>query len=355
MSVLSKLKKNSTIKETAILSESKFFTKKDMVPTSIPVINIALSGRLDGGLTPGLTMWAGPSKHFKTAFSLLMANAYLEKYEDAALLFYDSEFGTPQSYFTSFGIPMERVLHTPITDVEQLKFDVMKQLDQIERKDKVIIIIDSIGNLASKKEVEDAMNEKSVADMSRAKQIKSLFRMITPHLTLKDIPMVVVNHTYKEIGLFPKDIVGGGTGSYYSADNIYIIGRQQEKVGTEIVGYHFIINVEKSRHVREKSKIPVTVTHDGGISRWSGLLDIAMDGGFVVKPSNGWYSRVNMDTGEVEEKKFRMKETNTSDFWLPILQNAVFTDWVRDKYQVAHGAIVKDDEVEQFIGDVVEA
>jgi len=355
MSVLAKLQKNSTIKDTAILSESKFFMKKDMIPTSIPVINLALSGRLDGGLTPGLTMWAGPSKHFKTAFSLLMAKAYLDKYEDSALLFYDSEFGTPQSYFTSFGIPMERVLHTPITDVEQLKFDVMKQLDQIERKDKVIIIIDSIGNLASKKEVEDAMNEKSVADMSRAKQIKSLFRMITPHLTLKDIPMVVVNHTYKEIGLFPKDIVGGGTGSYYSADNIYIIGRQQEKVGTEIVGYHFIINVEKSRHVREKSKIPVTVTHDGGISRWSGLLDIAMDGGFVVKPSNGWYSRVNMDTGEVEEKKFRMKETNTSDFWLPILQNAVFTDWVRDKYQVAHGAIVKDDEVEQFIGDVVEA
>jgi RecA/RadA recombinase len=261
MSVLSKLQKNSTIKETAILSESKFFTKKDMIPTSIPVINIALSGRLDGGLTPGLTMWAGPSKHFKTAFSLLMAKAYLEKYEDAALLFYDSEFGTPQSYFDSFGIPMDRVLHTPITDVEQLKFDIMKQLSEIESGDKVIIIVDSIGNLASKKEVEDAMNEKSVADMSRAKQIKSLFRMVTPHLTMKDIPMVVVNHTYKEISMFPKDIVGGGTGSYYSADNIYIIGRQQEKEGKDIVGYNFIINVEKSRHVREKAKIPVTVTH----------------------------------------------------------------------------------------------
>ena len=210
MSVLSKLKKNSTIKETAILSESKFFTKKDMIPTAIPVINIALSGRLDGGLTPGLTMWAGPSKHFKTAFSLLMAKAYMDKYEDAALLFYDSEFGTPQSYFTSFGIDMDRVLHTPITDVEQLKFDIMKQMDQLDRGDKVIVIVDSIGNLASKKEVEDAMNEKSVADMSRAKQIKSLFRMVTPHLTLKDIPMIVVNHTYKEMSLFPKDIVGGG-------------------------------------------------------------------------------------------------------------------------------------------------
>jgi RecA/RadA recombinase len=355
MSILDKLKKNSTIKETALLSESKFFTKKDMIPTSIPVINLALSGRLDGGLTPGLTMWAGPSKHFKTAFSLLMAKAYLDKYEDAVLLFYDSEFGTPRSYFESFDISMDRVLHTPITDVEQLKFDIMKQMNEINSGDKVIIIVDSIGNLASKKEVEDAMNEKSVADMSRAKQIKSLFRMVTPHLTMKDIPMVVVNHTYMEIGMFPKAIVGGGTGSYYSADNIYIIGRQQEKQGTDVVGYNFIINVEKSRYVREKSKIPVTVTHEGGISKWSGLLDIALEGGFVIKPSNGWYSRVDVETGVVEEKKWRMKDTDTKEFWMQILQNKMFTDWVQNKYQVGNSAIVKDNELFDFIGEEYEA
>jgi RecA/RadA recombinase len=348
LSILAKLQKNSTIKDTAILSESKFFTKKDMIPTAIPVINIALSGRLDGGLTPGLTMWAGPSKHFKTAFSLLMAKAYMDKYKDAALLFYDSEFGTPQSYFTSFGIDMDRVLHTPITDVEQLKFDIMKQLDNVDRGDKVIIIVDSIGNLASKKEVEDALNEKAVADMSRAKQIKSLFRMVTPHLTLKDIPMVVVNHTYKEMSLFPKDIVGGGTGSYYSADNIYIIGRQQEKQGKDVVGYNFIINVEKSRHVREKSKIPVTVTHEGGLSRWSGLLDIALEGGFVVKPSNGWYAKVDLETGEVGDK-FRLKDTDSSNFWLPVLQSKKFQEYVKNTYQVGHSAIITDEEIEEFV------
>jgi len=263
MSLLEKLKKNTTIKDTAILANSKFFAAKDMIQTNIPVVNVAFSGDLDGGFTPGLTMWAGPSKHFKTAFSLLMAKAYQEKYPESVVLFYDSEFGTPQNYFTSFGIDMERVVHTPVTDVEQLKFDVMNQLQNIERGDRVMIVIDSIGNLASKKEVEDALEQKSVGDMTRAKQIKSLFRMVTPHLTLKDIPMVVVNHTYKEIGMFPKDIVGGGTGSYYSADNIYILGRQQEKDGQDLVGYNFIINVEKSRYVREKARIPVTVRFDG--------------------------------------------------------------------------------------------
>jgi RecA/RadA recombinase len=354
MSILDKIKKNSTIKDTAILSESKFFTKKDMIPTAIPAINIALSGRLDGGLTPGLTMWAGPSKHFKTAFSLLMAKSYMDKYEDAVLLFYDSEFGTPQSYFDSFGIDTARVLHTPITDIEQLKFDIMQQLDAKEgivRGDHVIIIIDSIGNLASKKEVEDALEGKSVADMSRAKQIKSLFRMVTPHLTIKDIPMIVVNHTYKTLELYSKDVVGGGTGSYYSADNIFILGRQQDKDGTELMGYNFIINVEKSRYVREKSKIPVSVKFDGGISRWSGLLDMALESGHVIKPSNGWYSKVDTSTGEIGEK-YRLKDTDTKDFWMPILTDKSFQQWVQDNYQIAHGAIISDESIDEELAEI---
>ena len=352
MSILDKIKKNTTIKDSAILAQSKFFAKKDMIPTSVPIINVALSGRLDGGLVPGLTMWAGPSKHFKTAFSLLMAKSYLDKYEDSALLFYDSEFGTPQSYFDTFGIDTKRVLHTPVTDVEQLKFDIMQQLSTVERGDHLIIVIDSIGNLASKKEVEDALDQKAVADMSRAKQMKSLFRMVTPHLSMKDIPLVVVNHTYKEIGLYPKDIVGGGTGSYYSADNIFILGRQQEKDGTELTGYNFIINVEKSRYVKEKSKIPVSVSFDGGLSKWSGLLDIALESKHVVKPSNGWYSKCDPITGEVEEKKYRIKDTDTKEFWLPLLTDKTFYDYVKNKYSMGQGDMIRADDLDKALEEL---
>src|SRR6056300_81139 len=352
MSILEKLKKNSTIKESSILTESKFFNTKDLIQTSVPALNVALSGRLDGGLTPGLTVFAGPSKHFKTAFAMLLAKSYMDKYDDAVVLFYDSEFGAPQGYFDSFGIDTDRVIHTPITDIEQLKHDVMSQLNGLERGERVMIIVDSVGNLASKKEVDDALDGKSVADMTRAKQLKSLFRMVTPHLTLKDIPMVVVNHTYKEMGLFPKDIVGGGTGSYYSADNIYILGRQQDKQGQELLGYNFIINVEKSRYVREKSKIPVSVSFDGGISKWSGLLDIAMETGHVVKPSVGWYSRVNVETGEVEEKKWRIKDTDSKDFWMDIVTSESFNNAVKKKYMISHSKIVTDDEIDQALAEL---
>jgi RecA/RadA recombinase len=345
MSIMDRLKKNSKLKTTEVLSESKFFNEKDMIKTDVPMVNVALSGDPDGGLSSGLTVLAGPSKHFKTSFALLMAGAYLEKYKDAVILFYDSEFGSPQAYFKQFGIDPARVLHTPIMNVEELKFDLIGQLEQLERNDNVIVVIDSIGNLASKKEMEDAINEKSVADMSRAKALKGLFRMATPYLAMKNIPMLAVNHTYQEIGLYPKAIVSGGTGIYYSADNIWILGRQQDKKGTEIQGYHFVINVEKSRFVKEKSKIPITVSWEGGVQKWSGLTEVGMAGGYVRKPSAGWYEAVDPKSGEVLSGKVRADATTTKDFWDPIFETTDFKSFLKKQYQIGHESVVDMDEI----------
>jgi len=315
-----------------------------MTPTDVPMINVALSGSVDGGLAPGLTVLAGPSKHFKTSFALIMAAAYLKQHKDAVMLFYDSEFGSPQAYFEQFDVDTSRVLHTPITNVEELKFDLIGQLEELDRNDKVIVVIDSIGNLASKKELEDAMNEKSVADMSRAKALKGLFRMATPYLAMKNIPLLAVNHTYQEIGLFPKAIVSGGTGIYYSADNIWILGRQQDKKGTEIQGYHFVINVEKSRYVKEKSKIPITVSWDGGVRNYSGLLDVALAGSYITKPSNGWFARVDQTTGEVGGK-VRYDQTLEKEFWDPIFAETDFKEFIKKQYTIGHKEQVSMDEI----------
>lgn len=345
----SRLIKNSTIDFTATLTDSKIYGKKDMIPTRVPMINVALSGRVDGGLVPGLTVLAAPSKHFKTAFSLLMAAAFLKAHPNGIILFYDSEFGTPESYFTAFGVPLESVVHSPITDIEQLKFDIMQQLQELKRGDEVMIIVDSVGNLASKKEVEDALKQSSAADMTRAKQLKSLFRMVTPHLTLKDIPMVVVNHVYMTQEMYSKAVVSGGTGIMYSADNVWIIGRQQDKDDKELLGYHFVINVEKSRYVKEKSKIPITVGFDSGINKWSGLLDLALEGKFIVKPKQGWYARVDQETGEISGKNYRAGDiVGNGDFWKLIFEETNFADWIKNKYSLGTGEIMRDDEA---VGD----
>lgn len=351
MLLMDKLMKSGAIKHTSILSKSTFFNVKESAPTEIPIINMALSGQIDGGLSSGLTFLAGESKSFKTLLGLMMVKAYMKKYPDAVCMFYDSEFGTTPSYVTANGIDADRVLHIPIEHLEQLKFDISKRLESIERGDKVIILIDSVGNLASKKEVDDALDGKSVADMSRAKVMKSLWRIVTPNLTTKDIPCVAINHTYKTMELYSKAVMSGGTGGMYSANQVFIITKAQEKEGTEVAGYRFTINIEKSRFVREKSKFPFVVLWDGGINRWSGLLDVAIEGKFVIKPSMGWYSKIDPETGEIEDKKYRAKDTDNKDFWLPLLEHNNFRDYIKSRYQVGNQEILKEDLIEEEEND----
>lgn len=342
-SLLERVLKNSTIKQTDVLKDSKFFQDRGFAPTKVPVINAALSGLLTGGLTCGVTVLAGPSRHFKTSFSLVMAKGFMDTFKDSVLLFYDSEFGSPQGYFDSFGIDTSRVVHTPITDIEELKHDVMVQLKEFTDKDKVIIIVDSIGNLASKKEVDDAIDGKTVADMTRAKQIKSFFRMVTPHLTMKNIPLIAINHIYMTQEMYSKAVISGGQGVLLAANTAWIIGRQQEKDGTDTIGYNFIINVEKSRFVKEKSKIPITVTFDGGISKWSGLMDLALESGHVIKPKVGWYQRPG------EDKNYRLADTNNSEFWMPVLTDPTFQKFVENKYRLVSPNDVEPTEAELLL------
>ena len=333
--LLDLMKQSGSIREASILEDSSLLNEKDLIPTNVPIINMAFSGKLDGGFTTGLTILAGESKTFKTLFSLMCLKAYQDQYPKAVCLFYDCEFGVTPEYLKTFGIDSSRILHIPLLHIEQLKFDVVKRLEVIDRKKdhKAFILVDSIGNLASKKEVEDAENEKAVADMSRAKSIRSLLRIMTPHLTQKNIPCFMVNHIYMEQGMFPKTVIPGGSAVTYAANQVFVMGKSQEKTGTETTGHKFTINVHKSRFVKEKSKFPFTVDMSSGINPYSGLLENAIEAGVIVKPSNGWYSKVDVETGEVEEKRYRQKDTNTAEFWESLIESETLKDYIKKRYQ----------------------
>lgn len=336
MSLLEKMMKAGSIKGT-LASESKMFSQKDFIKTNLPILNIAFSGSLDGGLVPGLTVIAGPSKSYKSLLTLYCLKAFQDKYPEGVCIFYDCEYGITEDYMNSIGIDASKVIKIDILNIEELKFDIVKKLQAVSKNDKVFIMIDSIGNMASIKEVDDAENEKSVADMSRAKSLKSLFRIITPLLTKNDIPCIAINHVYMEIGLYPKAIVGGGTGIMYSANQVFIMGKSQIKEGTEIVGYDFTINIEKSRFVKEKSKLPISVSYNNGINKWSAMFDLAESSGFIEKAKVGWYLTNDPETGEVSAVSKRKGQIEKDDaFFEKLVRNAEFKKHVEDKYKLGN-------------------
>lgn len=341
---MEKMLKSGSIKEAEIMSESEFFNGDEFIPTSIPIINVAFSGKLDGGIVPGTTIIAGESKSFKTMISLFALKSYFDKYPDAIAVIYDSEFGITPKYLKSLGIDTSRVIHIPIEHVEMLKFDFAKRLKEVERGDKIFFMIDSLGMLSSKKEVEDALDEKSVADLSRAKAIRSFFRIVTSAVVKKGVPLFVVAHFYETMEMYAKKIISGGQAVMLAANQAFIITKAQEKDGTDLIGWNFTINIEKSRFVREKEKLKFLVNYDKGINKWSGLMDIALESGHVTKPKMGWYQKQDMDTGEVFDKLYRMKDTNNADFWNPILKSPSFNKFVEQKFMISYNDIIQNED-----------
>lgn len=343
--LLARIRKASVSKNAEILSKSGVFGKGEIIKTPVPMFNVAMNGDPFGGFSHGVTLFAGPSRHFKSLFCLLAAAAFLEKHPDGVIIFYDSEFGTTPEYFANAGIDPDRVVHCPITNIEQFTFDIVAQIKEITVDDNVMIITDSIGNLASKKAVTDAEDQKSSTDMTRAKVLKQLFQIITPEINLKKIPFFAVNHTYNTLEMFSKQVMSGGQGPMLSADNVFFIGRQQDKDGKELQGYHFIINVEKSRFIKEKSKIPISVSHEDGILKWSGLFEVALEGGFITSPSKGWYEAVNPDTGEVlSDNKMRRTDMSGNEFWKMMFKKTNIAEFIRQKYQLSHRKLIADRE-----------
>ena len=157
-----------------------------------------------------------------------------------------------------------------------------------------------------------------------------------------DISVKDVEHYILKNGL-----VSHNSGPMLSANTIFIITKSQEKSGTEIIGYNFNITIEKSRFVREKSKFSFTALYDTGIQKYSGLLDIALESGDVIKPSNGWYARVDTETGEVFGK-LRLKDTYSDEFWEPILKSEHFTNFIKNRYMLCAKQMEQHEEEPKF-------
>lgn len=335
-------------KYSSVLASSKSLDRKPVAITNVPMINVALSGKLDDGLYPGILQIVGESRTFKTCFSLILMAAYLKKHPDGYALFFDSEGGASFEYFDTFGIDKSRVIHLPIEDIEDLKIQVAGFLKEIEQGDKCFIFIDSVGLLPSRKEVEDAEDGKTVADMTRARALNSFWRIVTTPLKLKELPLVAINHFYETMEMHSKDVIKGGKGGFWASDDIWKITRSQIKDGTELSGWSFNIKVLKSRKVRENSRIPIEVLYDGGIDVYSGLLEVARATGHVDMPTKGFYTRPSIP----DDKKWR-RSAMDGDWWKPILEDESFGTAVTALYTLS-GNTRLIDNLEHIIDDIHE-
>ena len=133
-----------------------------------------------------------------------------------------------------------------------------------------MVVLDSAGNLATQKEIDDAKTGSSKADMTRAKLLKSTFRIIMTQFGICKIPFLFSNHTYQTQDLFSRQVGGGGTGPEYAASIILFLGKAKLKEGIEQTGIIVTAKPNKNRFAKP-TNIKFHISFNKGMNPYIGL------------------------------------------------------------------------------------
>jgi len=261
----------------------------EYIDTGSYILNALLSGSLYKGLpTNKITAFAGESATGKSFFILGLCRQFLTDNPSGGVLYFESESALTPQMIEERGIDTSRFIQLPVATIQEFAHQASKVVDKhIEKGDRPLLLcLDSLGMLSTAKEVGDVSVGADKVDMTKARIVKGAFRVLTLKLAKAGIPLLVTNHTYKQVGtMFPQDVMGGGSGLQYAASNIVFLSRRKEKVGTDVIGNVIHCKNFKSRLTKENKKVDVLLTYDQGLNRYYGLLDLAEKYGIISKVS----------------------------------------------------------------------
>jgi len=279
MKVLEKLDVNVITKE----NEAKFKTK-EWIDTGNYVLNAIISGDPFKGIPNNrIIQFAGIASTGKSFLVQEIAiNAQKQGY---TVIYFDSEGAYDFESLVKRGFDEEKLIYIPVGTVEELRKVMVNIVKEVSEDEKVLLLVDSLGNLATEKEVEDALSGKEKEDMTRARRLKSLFRLVATDAAIKGIPILLVNHVYTSINSFiPQNITSGGSGQLYNSSVILELTKAKDKESSgKQIGVIITAKILKSRFVKEGVKAKLTINFKKGLNRYSGILDVALEAGLIQK------------------------------------------------------------------------
>ena len=279
---------NTTIAEDG-LNSSEF---SGTVDTGCYILNAALSGSLYGGVPNNkITAFAGESATGKTFFVMGVVKQFLNDNPDAAVFYFDTEAAVTKEMMKSRGIDTNRVIISEPETIQKFRHTALQIIDNYSKTSEkqrppMMMVLDSLGQLSTTKEVEDTASGSETKDMTKAAVLKATFRVLNLKLAKINVPLLVTNHVYDVVGSYiPMKEMSGGSGLKYTASQIVFLGKKKEKDGTDVVGNIIKINMMKSRFTKENKKIEVLLTYDKGLDRYYGLLQLAEKYNIIKKVS----------------------------------------------------------------------
>lgn len=293
----------------------------DWIDTGSYALNAIISGSVYGGIPVGrITGLVGPQSCGKT---LIISKTFAAAQKKGMIpVMWDTEFAFDRNVAAALGCDPDRIKTYPVESIEDCKNQISVFLDRvIEEKleGKFIIGLDSLGNMASKKELNDAAEGKTSGDMGlRAKVIKSMMRTLTYKCARAKCPMIFSNHVYDNPGqMFPtlvKDQTGGKGPLYLSSVLVQFGVRAEKKeddadtktfvpIANKVSGVTLRALTTKNRFVPPFLEVELYVNFRTGIDKYSGLVDMLKAFNLIKEIKSGIWALGEQKLGRVSEWK----------------------------------------------------
>lgn len=290
--------------EAAFLSENSLSNVKEWIDTGSLALNAIISGSLYGGVPMGrLTGFIGPESCGKTLMAnKIMANAQKKGMHVA---YFDTEGALDEDTATRLGCDSSKIKHVPTELTEQCRNQIVKFLDTVIEKKlqgKVLVVIDSLGNLITTQEKRKIEEGSDTPDMgNRAKALKAMMRAVTHSAAKANCPVIFTNHIYDDPSqLHPSAIKkqAGGSGPLYMASVIIQMAKKTERssdsknkdandtvtpLSKDINGLTLRAFTTKNRFVPPFLETEMYLNFRTGLNKYSGLLEMAEGYGIIEK------------------------------------------------------------------------
>jgi RecA/RadA recombinase len=279
--------------DTKILSEGGASAEySGCIDTGSYALNAVLSGSIYGGVPNNkVTAFAGESSTGKTFFVLGIVKQFLDANPEGGVIYFDTEAAVTKQMMESRGVDTKRVVISEPDTIQKFRHTALQIIEKYQaqpeaKRKPMIMVLDSLGQLSSTKEMEDTAEGKETKDMTKSAILKATFRVLNLKLAKIGVPLLVTNHVYDVVGAYiPTKEMSGGSGLKYTASTIVYLSKRKDKDGTEVVGNIVRAKLQKSRLTKENSQVEVKITYSTGLDRYFGLLDIAEKYGIIKKVS----------------------------------------------------------------------
>jgi RecA/RadA recombinase len=268
----------------ALIDDSPFAKIDEWISTGSYILNAALSGSLFGGLPNRRSLvLAGEEGTGKTYIALSICRKAQEMGYD--IIYFDSEGSIDKDFVARLGVDTSKVRLQPVNTIEEFNhiaaqiansFKEMKE--NKEELPKIMVVLDSLGNLSSLKEVTDSGEGSDKRDMTKQQQIRKLFRVNGLQFAKYGIPFIINNHVYAAIGSYvPGNVVSGGGGIKYNASIIFELSKKK------------LDDKEAEQHVKDRNidavRVGVTITIKPVKQRFARPIRVELHIPFYKKPN----------------------------------------------------------------------